>query len=603
MKTKKFINSFKTSSKTSRRLLGVLWQEDKKLFIASIVAVVIPAIIPFINFYIYDLMINFIVSVISGHHHSYDLIYFLISLRMLTLFISDAANTAQNRHTYIFENKMNLIFYQAIMDHLSELDLSTVEDSDFQSKFDSVRSTAGYRTSEMLRNLFFSIQGIIQLLIAAGSIVFLNWIFAVIILLTAIPQFLNQSKTAKMVYSIWSDNSPVRNRFNFLYYQLQDPHSVAELKLFNINKHYSKEGKTLNKNFIDENMKVINSRFWTGVFSNLAVVTGYASVEIYLILKTLSKHVSLGSLTYYTNALVSFQAGIGGLLRTASGVYESTQYVQEVFDFLDLKPKLVSAPNAIKFKSKFAPTIEFKNVSFQYPGSDKKIIDNFSLVIKSGEKIAFVGENGAGKSTIIKLLCRLYDPTEGEILIDGTDLKKFDISSWHDHLGIIFQDFLRYEDSLEDNIWFGRVKESKITDEITAAASKSGADTIADELENGYKQIVGTRFYKGTELSTGQWQKVALSRGFYRNASILILDEPTSAIDARSEYEIFRKIEKLASDKTAIIISHRFSTVRNADRILVLEKGTIAESGSHKDLMKLNKTYASLFTMQAESYK
>ncbi|HUY53447.1 MAG TPA: ABC transporter ATP-binding protein, partial [Candidatus Dormibacteraeota bacterium] len=450
----------------------------------------------------------------------------------------------------MFENMMTLSFYQKIMDQLSQLDLPVIEDSDFQSLFESVRQSASYRPSSMLQQLFNSIQSMLQLLIAAGSILFLNWIFAIIILLAALPQFFNQSKTAKMVYSIWADNSPYRKRFNYLYYQLQDPRNVSELRLFDLHRYYSKEGKQISKKFTDENNAIINKRFWSVVFANLVNVAGYGSVEIYIILSTLAKRISIGSLTYYTTALVNFQSGISGLLSSASTVFESTQYVQEIFDFLDLKPKLVSPTDAIKFKSKGAPTIEFKNVSFLYPKSEKRIINNFSLVIKPGEKIAFVGENGAGKSTIIKLLCRLYDPTEGQILINDIDLKKFDITSWHDHLGVIFQDFLRYEDSLEDNIWFGKVKEPKILDDILDSARQTGVDNISKKFEKGYKQILGSRFYNGTELSSGQWQKVALSRGFYRNAPVMVLDEPTSAIDAKSEYEIFQKIEKLASDKT-----------------------------------------------------
>jgi ATP-binding cassette subfamily B protein len=602
-KSKKFITSLKSSSKTAKRLLGILWHEDKKLYIASVVAVIIPGVIPFINAYIYALMINFIVSVISGHHHSYELIYILIALRVLTLFIQDAAFTAQNRHTYIFNSRMTLIFYQAIMDQLSDLDLATIEDSDFQSLFESIRQSASYQPSEMLQNIFFSIQSIFQLVIAAGSLIFLNWIFAVVILVTAIPQFINQSKTAKAVYSIWAQNSPYRKRFSYLYWSLQEPRNVSELRLFSLNKYFSKEGQEISKKFTTDNNKTINDRFWSGVVSNSINVAGYGLVEVYLILNTLTKKISLGSLTYYTTALLNFQSGISGLLRNAAGVFGSTQYVQEIFDFLDLKPKLVSPPNAIKFSSKSAPLIEFRNVTFSYENSKKKILDNFSLVIKPGEKIAFVGENGAGKSTIIKLLCRLYDPTEGKILINNIDLKQLDIPSWHDHIGIIFQDYLKYEDSFEDNIWFGNIKKSKIMSEIKTAAGHSGADSLVKDFDKGYKQILGSRFYDGTELSVGQWQKVALSRGFYRNAPIFILDEPTSAIDAKAEYEIFRKIEKLASDKTAIIISHRFSTVRNADKIIVIENGKIIESGSHKTLMELNKIYASLFTMQAESYK
>lgn len=596
-------SSFKKSLTTSRRLLKIYWQNDRKNFIITMIAFLAPGIIPFLNAYIYALMINFVVSVVSGHHHSYGLIYILIFMRIATLFIQDAASTAQIRIREILHTKYPTYFLQLIMNKLTLLDLATIENSDFQTKFENVKSSASYRPTNMILNIFYSTQGLVQLSIAAISVFFLNWIFALIILATALPTFIYQSKTSRKIYDVWSENSPYRKRFTYIFWRLVEPESIKELRLFGVNKHYTKEGAELNEKFTRENISAVNRRFWGGVFTNLINVAGFAAVEVFIILRTLSKKMSIGSLTYFTTALGNYQSGLNALFSSASGVFESTQYVQEIFDLLDMKPTLLNNPNAIKFSSDTAPKIEFKNVSFTYNKKSKNILQDFSLIINPGDKIALVGENGAGKSTIIKLLCRLYDVSSGEILINDINLKDYDIDSWHDHLGVIFQDFLRYEDTFENNIWFGRVKKPKHNENITQAMNQSGADKILTTLKDGSNQMLGTRFSEGTELSTGQWQKIALARGFYRDAPILILDEPTSAIDAKAEHEIFEKVEKITRDKTAIIISHRFSTVRNADRIVVLENGKIIESGTHIQLMKLNKTYANLFTLQAEAYK
>jgi ATP-binding cassette subfamily B protein len=589
--------------RTSQRLLGIVWHEDKRLFVASIVAVLVPGIIPFINAYIYAQIINFVVFVVAGHHQSYAHLYLLIAIRLAMLFVQDAAFTAQRRHDAIFATKIPLLFSQRVMNQISRLDMSLLEGSDFQNKFQSAKESASYRPTNMLTNLFYSLQSLLQLIIAAGSLLFLNWIFAIIVLATALPTFLYQARSAKTIWSIWDANSPYRKRFFNLYYYLQDPRKAKELKVFQLSPHFVKQAKSISEKFARENVARLNQQFWLGVLANLVNVAGYAAVEIYIILTTLARKISIGSLTYYTTALINYQNGINGLFRSASSVFDQSQYVQEVFNVLDMEPKLVSPPDAVKLKGNKAPVVEFRHVTFAYPGSESKVLDDFSMTMRSGEKVAFVGENGAGKTTIVKLLCRFYDVDAGEILIDGINLKQLDLENWYEHVGVLFQDFLKYDYTLRENIWFGQVNKPAITAAIRAAAKQSGADAVEKSLPKGYDQMLGTVFEDSVELSTGQWQKVALARGFYRNAPVLILDEPTAAIDAKSEHEIFRRVEKLASDKTALIISHRFSTVRNADKVYVIENGKVIESGSHQKLVKQRGVYADLFKLQAEAYK
>ncbi len=603
MNKTKHLSSIVSVLNISRRLLVILWREDKKLFIGNTFATIIPGIIPYINAYVYALIINFIISVIGGHHHNYSYLYLLILIRILMLFVQDVAFTAQQRYLYIFNNKIPLIFSQAMMKQLSRLDIPLIENSDFQDKFQGAKDNAVWRPSSMLTNIFYSMQSLIQLLIAAASLFLLNWVFGMIILLTALPTFFYQAKNAKNVWSIWSENSPYRKRFNYLYYQLQDPRSVKELKIFHLTHYFAKQNKIIGDKFASENLAILNKNFLSGLISNLVNVAGYGVVEVYIFLITLSKRISIGSLTYFTTALFNFQSGVNGLFRITTVMFDDSQYVKEIFEILDIEPKIISPSNPVVLNLDKAPIIEFKNVSFSYQGSDKKVLDNLNIIIKPGEKVAFVGENGAGKTTLIKLLCRFYDVDETEILINGINIKQLDLDTWYEHIGVIFQDFLKYEYTLRENIWFGRVNKPELMELIIKASNQSGADAVEKTLKNGYDQMLGNTFKESIELSTGQWQKVALARGFYRNAPVLILDEPTSAIDARAEQEIFKKVEKLTVDKTAIIISHRFSTVRNANKIYVIDNGKVIESGTHKELMETDGIYADLFNLQAEAYR
>lgn len=294
---------------------------------------------------------------------------------------------------------------------------------------------------------------------------------------------------------------------------------------------------------------------------------------------------------------------MGGLLRNLNTVFDSSLYVQSLFDILEVQPIIKESEHPVKIDSNRPPLIEFKNVSFAYPDTSYKILDNFSLTINPGEKVAFVGENGAGKSTIIKLLTRFYDVSAGEILINGINIKELSLEDWYSHIGVLFQDFNRYEDAASENIYLGKNNQPKEIEQIVTASKLAGSHEMVEKFDKKYEQMLGRMFEGGLELSGGQWQKIALARAFFRNAPILVLDEPTSAIDAKAESQIFERVEKLSRDKTVIIISHRFSTVRNADKIFVMDKGRIKESGTHQELLKLNGQYAEMFRLQAKGYQ
>lgn len=588
--------------KTSKHLLGLLWKIDKWLFVGSLISVSIPAIIPFVNAYIYKLIIDLIIVGIS-HPFNFSQLYLLIGIRVVTLFIQDAAFSGQTYFETLLWTKFPVHLYQMVLSKLSTLDLQYFEDSSFKDTLEKIRDTYTWKPLNMLSSLFYGFQSFLQFAIALFAIATLNWFLVFLVLFVSVPIFVSQTSYAKVTWGVWTENSPHRKKFWYLSGLIQSVDSVKEIKIFQMAPKLLAELKDIYHKFVNDNTKVAKRQFATNVLFNLFGVAVYIGIEVFIFLSAIAKRISIGDITYFTTVLANFQNGVNGLFRNASQLFDHGLYVKEMFEVLDLKSNIVESANAIKINHKKSPLIEFKNVSYQYPKTEKKVLNNFSLTIKPGQKIAFVGENGAGKTTVIKLLARFYDVDAGEILINGVNLKELDLPTWYKTLGILFQDFIKYEYSLKDNINFGKVFEPEDIAKITKAAKLSGADDVASQLPEGYNQMLGRTFEGGIDLSAGQWQKVALARAFLRDAPILVLDEPTASIDTKAEAEIFDRVEKLSKNKTIIIISHRFSTVRNADKIYVIDRGKVKEEGTHEKLMAQNGTYATLFKLQAKRYK
>lgn len=590
------------SLKTSFRFLGLVFTADYKMFFLLIATNIAPSVFPFINAYTYKLIID---TLISSFYSGESPVRQLLVLGTVRLFISllESLNYKLIEFVnYLLSAKFPSYLNSVILSKIANLDISYFEDPDFKNKLEKVRETYNWQPLNLLNNSISVLSGIVQTTIALVAVVNLNFFIIPIILLAAIPEFIAQIKSSKVAYAIWNWQSPLQRRFWYLANILQDASHIKEIKVFKLSKKLINEIKKIHQVFYKDNYIAAKNGFFLRSSSSTIGSLVFFGVEAYIIFQAFLKKITIGDISFYSNAVFSFQSGLGGLIKSLNATYESSLYINSIFEILDTNSKIKSPDNATFLNPTTIKSIEFKNVSFAYKENQKEILSNFSLKIEAGTKVALVGENGVGKSTIIKLLLRLYDATAGEILINGVNIKNISLSNLYDIVGVIFQDFNKYEFSVEDNIAFGNPQLKKDDNLIVQSSAKASADNFIQKLPYKYKQMLGNSFEDGKELSVGQWQKIALARVFYKNSPVLVLDEPTSAIDARAEAEIFNIVNNLSKGKTIIFISHRFSTVRYADIIYVISDGKISESGSHNELMLKDGEYAALFKLQAHGY-
>jgi ATP-binding cassette subfamily B protein len=426
---------------------------------------------------------------------------------------------------------------------------------------------------------------------------------AIIVFLTAIPSFLSQSQYAEAAFRAVSRRAPESRLLNYLEMLLTGNEYVKEVKLFGLGESLLKRYQTLFTQFYLEDRAIAKKRTIAGLGWGLLSSMAYYGSYAWIVLRTIIGMITLGDMSMFLSIFRQSQRSIQSLLDNLNSLYESNLFLDNLLTFLELEPVLPKAKDGLIVPAPIKQGIRFQNVSFAYPGSDHLVLKDINLHIQPGERIALVGLNGAGKTTLIKLLTRLYDPTEGHIFLDGVDLRQYDLGSLHQRFGVIFQDFVRYQFTVKENIGFGQIDELEDLDRIKLAADRGGAIDVINELPDGYETMLGRRWERGQELSGGEWQKIALSRAFMRNAEVLVLDEPTSALDAEAEYEVFKRFDELMGDRIGVLISHRFSTVRMADRIVMLQDGKIHELGSHESLLSRNGVYAHLFNLQAEGYR
>jgi len=489
-----------------------------------------------------------------------------------------------------------------VMRKAASLDLTVYEDPVFYDRLERARVQATDRLAmiqQMGRLLQQSVTAI------AFSAVLIRYSPFLLLLLIAgiIPAFLGESHFAFLTYAKNFRQTPARRLMDYLRQVGGSKEAAKELKLFNLSDYLTERFTRLSQGIFEENVALNRRRlFWGGL---LAIVgqLGYYGAYGYSIYRTIQGRYSIGDLTLITTAIMQAMANIQQAFSTASGVADQALFLTDLLAFFEMKPRVQSKANGLPAPRPITRGFEFRNVSFAYPGTDRPVLSNFNFTLGCGERVALIGENGQGKTTIVKLITRLYDPTGGQILLDGVDLREYDLADLHAEIGVIFQDFMRYEMTARENIEVGRIETKHSIEELEYAAQKSLASEVIDKLHGGFDQMLGRRFEGGVDLSGGEWQKLALARAYLRDAQLLILDEPTASLDARSELEVFERFAELTYGKMALLISHRFSTVRMADRIVVLEAGRLVEEGSHSQLIALGGRYAAMFEMQAASYR
>ena len=498
--------------------------------------------------------------------------------------------------------------HQLILRKASQLDIAFFDTSSFYDEMDrAIRD--GYRATSLAMLSVGIIASAVSLIAILGLLVRVHWAAPLVILVTAMPQVVIGGYYASQRFSIVGALTRNRRVSDYLSRLLSSRESIKEIRIFGLHNEFlarfNDYWEAYTKGVIQIRFAQERSAFLFGLLS----MTGTACIWGYAVIRAVGRHITIGDIALAFQAADRSRTGLVSLFRNLGSFYEHTLFAANLFRFLDIDPTSIEGALTPPTKSPLpmpkilSKGIEFRNVSFRYPRSDRFVLKNVSFSIKAGESVAIVGENGTGKTTLVKLLTRFYDPTEGIVFLDGKDLRDYDPKELHRQIGVIFQDFVRYDLSAKENIGFGQVEFLEDKEKIHDAAEKGGSSEIIRKLPEGFNTILGKTFDEGVDLSGGEWQKLALSRAFMRHAQILVLDEPTAALDAFAEYEIHKRFVDLTSDKTTIFISHRFSTVRMAQHILVLQNGKLVEEGSHGDLMNLNGLYTNMFNTQADRYR
>ena len=488
-----------------------------------------------------------------------------------------------------------------VMEHASRLVLASYEDPHFHDTLERARVQATDRIAMIQAIGSVGQQIIAAVSLSLGILWFSPWLLVVLVVAVT-PAFLGESHFAFLGYSQNIRQTPVKRQLDYLRVVGASKESAKELRLFGLSGFLSGEYARLSNLIYDQNVHLARKRLWAGAALSLIGTAGYYGAYAYVIYRTVTGALTWGSLQFLAGAIAGTSTNIQNVFSTFASIADQSLFLTDLVEFLAVRPKISSKPNALPAPRPIRDGLVFERVSFRYPGNPRPVLNSLDLRIEPGQRIALIGENGQGKTTLVKLLTRLYDPTSGRILLDGVDLRDYNMEDLQNQIGVIFQDFMRYEMTARENIAVGRIDSAEDA-AIRGAAHKSLADQVIDKLPRRYEQLLGLRFEGGVDLSGGEWQKVALARAYVRDAQVVVLDEPTASLDARSEYEVFQRFAELTEGKTALLISHRFSTVRMAGRIIVLENGRIAEQGSHRQLLTLGGRYSNMFEMQAAGYR
>ncbi len=589
-----------------RRAFGIVWNAHPGAAAAMAACSLVGAALPAGQAWVAKLIVDTVVSSISsstGAQAGLTAVVPFLIVELLLVVVQAANSQARTFAEHILHARINLGINSQIIRKALELDLSHFENAEYYDKLQNARREADWRSLQIVDGGFYLAQNVITLLSFGALLLrFSPWL-ALILFVATIPAFIAQSRYAELNFRVLSWRAPEARKLNYLEYLLTDYDSVKEVKLFNLGEPLLKRYADLFWKFLKEDQDIAAKRSLTSLGWGLVATLSYYSAYAWIVWRAVGGQITLGDMTLYLSISRSSQGMFQAVLSGMNDLYENGLFMSNLFAFLSLTPQMETASNPKPLPIHILHGIEFRDVSFKYAGRDEWTLRHINFHILPGEKIALVGQNGAGKTTLIKLLTRLYDPTEGQILLDGVDLRDYDLPELRRRIGVIFQDFVRYHLAARENVGFGQIDALDDQPRIVDAAEKSGAHPVIERMSEGYETVLGRWFSHGRDLSGGEWQKIALARAFMRDCEVLVLDEPTAALDAENELKVFQQFRELTSDKTAVLISHRFSTVRMADRIFVIEQGAITEEGSHDELLARGGTYARLFTLQAASYR
>lgn len=583
-------------------LLKMVWETSRSLTISTLLLRCIAALFPLATLWVSKLIIDLVVRAIRHQPFDHLLIWKLLILELLLAIGADTLGRFISLVDSLLGDQFTNHVSIKLMQHADSLDLVSFEDPVFYDKMERARRQTTARLG-MLAGLAGMAQQLLTLISMLSAVVFYYPWLLLLLLAATIPVFLGETRFAMLNYSMLYRYTPERRELDYLRYLGASNESAKEVKIFGLGKHLVERSKALFDRFYADNKHLAIHRAIHGTLLNLLPTGAYYAAYALIILRALAGRLSVGDLTLMVGAFSRARSTMESLVSGLAGISEQALFIKDLFDFFETAPAISSPADALPAPRPILQGFEFQNVSFAYPGSDRKVLDNISFRFYPDERIALVGENGAGKTTLVKLLSRLYDPIGGRILLDGMDLRDYNVDELRREIGVIFQDYMRYDLLASENIGVGRINELRNQDRIELSAEKSLAAGVVRNLPNRYRQMLGRRFEGGVDLSTGQWQKIALARAYMRDAQILILDEPTASLDARAEFEVYQRFVDLTAGKMAVLISHRFSTVRMADRILVLEDGRIVEHGSHSQLVALGGKYSELFELQAAGYR
>ncbi len=592
--------------------LRQVWRTSPGLTLTSLGLRLIRAVMPVAMLYVGKLIIDEAVrlagagampplneALSSGHLNT------LLELLLLELSIAIGSDLLGRLVSYA-DSLLSELFTNAtsvrLMEHAAELDLEDFEDPDLQDKLDRARRQTMGRMS-LMSQLFGQAQDMITVIsFAAGLVMYAPWLM-LLLAVALVPAFIGESHFNALGYSLNFSWTPERRQLDYLRQVGASVETAKEVKIFNLNRFLIDRYKLLAERFYRANRALARKRAVWGTLLAALGTLGYYAAYAYIAWRTIRGDFSIGDLTFLSGSFMRLRQLLEGLLSGFSQVASQALYLDDLFSFFAIEPEIRSRPDALPIPRPIREGFVFEDVGFRYPDAERWAVRHLDFQLQAGEVIALVGENGAGKTTLVKLLARLYDPDEGRILLDGRDLRDYDLDDLRANMGVIFQDFVRYHLSAGENIGVGLVEAMNDQPRIRDAAHRALADEVIEGLPAGYEQLIGRRFKTGVDLSGGQWQKIAIARAYMRDAQVMILDEPTAALDARAEFEVFQRFKELSDDRTAVLISHRFSSVRMADRILVLADGRIEASGTHEQLMAQGGRYAELFELQAAGYR